>query len=139
MFNARTFQDDISSRLVPVQENNELIGFNGFGFAPPPRRCIFPAAQRCRQGLQTFGNFTNHGNGVQLGIGPTRPRSGNAVRLGLQRFNNVPAFGAHRQDLNFLDRKGLLGLDVVDRVGQSKSEKIYNHLFMFYRVLIILK
>ena len=51
---------------------------------------------------------------------------------------NVPTFGAQRQNMNFFDGQGLFGLNVVDRVGQSKHKAIYNHLLLFYGVLIIL-
>ena len=134
--NARTFQDSISSRSEPVQDKiepnlanrlNENIGFND-----PSHVRTFVFGQAGRLGLQGFN--ASHGS----------PSHGRTIfpfefgRRGLQRFNNVPTFGEQRQNMNFFDGQGLFGLNVVDRVGQSKHKAIYNHLLLFYGVLIIL-
>ena len=130
MLHDKTQFDSLSN--IPV--------FHGFNFVGPSRGSrISPMDQAGRLGLQIFNNTFNGGFGDFQFAQPSGKRNVFPMdRLGLQRFGNDPTFGAHRQDLNFLDRKGLFGLDVVDRVGQSKSEKNYNHLFMFYGVLIIL-
>ena len=168
MLNARTFQENILPPSIPVQDTNEPIRFNGHGIGfnhnPPSRgRWIFPfrTDQANRLGLQgfNFGPFNqttlNHNTPFLGGFAPPRPRGlsplGQAGRLGLQSFSNntfqnpfppsagspsrprgIFPFGADRQELNFFD---------LDRVGQSKYEAIYNHLFlfMFYGVLIILQ